>query len=136
MLPVSQLQLWEDQFAVKLPFRKLSKLLISLPCNVRWNRLKGNGWLPSSCSVSDLMLYDNDDMWKQVHEASLTSIFTAKPLQCVSAFTQQAEKALGTLSDAQRLQHIWRDIGVVLHRGLGLSTAGNTSHAERCCISI
>lgn len=80
------------------------------------------------------MLYDNDDMWKQVHEASLTSIFTAKPLQSVPAFTQQVEKALGTLSDAQRLQHVWTEIGVVLHRGLGLSTAGNTSYAGLCCI--
>lgn len=122
--PHTQLEIWEDKFALKLPFRKLRKLLTSLPCNLQWIHLKANGWLQGSCSVMDLMLYDSETTWELVHEAGLTSTFGAKPLLPVSAFAQQAQDAFGSVTEAERVQSIWCQHRVVLQRGLGLTTAG------------
>lgn len=47
MVPGAQVNAWEDRFAVKLAFRKLSLVMTSLRCNVWYQHLKANNWLPS-----------------------------------------------------------------------------------------
>ena len=128
MVPNLQLQSWGEQFALKLPFRKLCKVMASLPCNALWRHLKASGWLPDGCSTSDLMLYDTETIWKQVHEAGFTSMFSAKPLLSVAQFIKHTDQALGESSDRQKLQHLWHQYGAVLHTGLGMRTPGAAQH--------
>ena len=126
MVPTLQLQSWEEEFAVKLPFRKLCRLMASLPCNAWWRHLKANAWLPNRCSVSDLMLYDTETIWKKVHEAGFTNMFGSKPLLSVPAFVKQADEALGKSTKAQKVQHLWEQHRAVLQTGFGMQTSGDT----------
>ena len=129
MVSTLQLHSWEEQFAVKVPFRKLCKVMASMPCNAWWTHLKANGWLPNSCSVSDLMLYDTETVWQQVYEAGFRSFTsfsgTSKPLLSVPAFIKQADEILGKASDSQKMRHLWQQYRAVLQTGLGLRTSGD-----------
>lgn len=128
--PQTQLQVWEDSFALKLPFRKLCKLLKSLPCNLLWLQLSNNNWLAGNCCISDLLLYDSESVWKQLHAADLTTNCSTHPLLSISAFSQQAHEALEAITDSNKLQSIWSQYDTLLQKGLGLSTAGRSAFCE------
>lgn len=122
MVQSIQVNAWEARFAVKLPFRKLSLLMTSLRCNVWWQHLKANNWLPGNCSVSHLMLYDIDSIWH--HISSVSPLYCANPLPSVLAFNKQAKKAIGDVTQEQKLHHIWYQYRDVLGRGFGFQAAG------------
>ncbi len=112
----------------------------SLPCNALWRCLKANGWLPNGCSTSDLMLYDTVTIWKQVHEAGFTSMFSSKPLLSVAPFIKHTDQALGGTSDMQKLQHWRQQCRAALQTGLGMQTPGATYQHNKalsmtCCCS-
>lgn len=125
MFPSTQVNAWEEKFAVKLAFRKLSLLMTSLRCNVWGRHLQANNWLPDNCSVLDLVLYDIDTIWQHITDSELSHLFCASPLPSVSAFTKHAKKAIGDVTEEQKLHHIWYQYQDVLGRGFGLQTAGD-----------
>lgn len=125
MVPSTQVNAWEERFAVKLAFRKLSLLMTSVRCNVWWQHLKANGWLPDNCGVTELVLYDIDTIWHHIIDSELSSLYCARPLPSVSAFNKQAKKAIGDVTEEQKLHHIWYQYQGVLGRGFGLQKAGN-----------
>ena len=112
----------------------------SLPCNALWRRLKANRWLPNGCNTSDLMLCDTVTIWKQVHEAGFTSLFSSKPLLSVAPFIKHTDQALGGTSDMQKVQHGWQQCRAALQTGLGLQTPCATYQHNKalrmtCCCS-
>ena len=125
MVSSTQVNAWEERFAVKLAFRKLSLLMTSIRCNVWWQHLKANHWLPDNCSVTELVLYDTDTVWHHIIDTEPTSLYCARPLPSVSAFNKQAQKAIGDVTEEQKLHHIWYQYQGVLCRGFGLQKAGN-----------
>ena len=120
----TQLNAWEERFAVKLAFRKLSLLMTSLRCNVWWQHLKANNWLPGNCTVTDLVLYDIDTIWHHACDSEPHHLFCASPLPSVTAFHKQAKRAIGDLIEEQKLHHLWYQYQGVFGRGFGLQTAG------------
>ncbi len=129
MVSSTQVHAWEERFAVKLAFRKLSLLMTSVRCNLWWQHLKANHWLPDNFSVTELVLYDTDTIWHHIFDSKPRSLYCARPLPSVSAFNKQAKKAIGDVTEEQKLHHIWYQYQVVLSRGFGLQKAGNLSSA-------
>ena len=125
MVPSTQVSAWEERFAVKLAFRKLSLLMTSLRCNVWWQHLKANNWLPRNCSVTDLVLYDTDTIWEHMTDSELSHMYCASPLPSVTAFRKQAKRVIGDVTEEQKLHHIWYQYQDVLSRGFGLQAAGD-----------
>ena len=125
---------WQDKFAVALPFRKLLKVVESLPLNMWIAQLHANGLLsPEVRSVRDIVLCDVDELWRQAHdEWSLRHTITgfaaaascAKRQTTLAGFRCQAEKHVGKWSTRQKLQDIWHRYGDVLQHGFGLRCAG------------
>ena len=124
---------WQDKFAVALPFRKLLKVIESLPLNMWVAQLHANGILSSEVrSVQDVVLCDIDELWRQAHSdwslrhtsISFAASSYARMDTTLAAFRCQAEKHVGNWSTQQKLQDIWHRYGDVLQHGFGLRSAG------------
>lgn len=123
-VPSTQVLDWEKEFAVKLPFRKLSRLMASLPCFVWWQRMKTNGLLPVGCSMEDLVLYGSEAIWQQVSTVRLTYTHCARPVPTVASFEKQASKATAMVTEEHKLQLVWQRYEPTLVQVFGLRTAG------------
>lgn len=90
--------------------------------------------LPSGCqSVRDLILYEADEHWRQIHaEWSLkTNVATlwsnasyARMQPDVSMFKKYASRFDYNLGQEEKLQDIWQRYGALMEKGLGLRSSG------------
>ena len=130
---------WQDKFLVGLPFRKLLKIMQSLPVNLWMVQLRANGMLGSDVhSVRDLVLCGVDKLWQQVNRdwslclsgVPFASQSYARILPSWSAFKRQADKVLGSFSEKQKLQDVWHRYRTVLQDGFALRSAGEAFSAN------
>ena len=124
---------WQPRFKQKLPFRKLRKLLASVPLNMWWAQMHAHSFLPQGCQhLQDLLLCDADELCKLIHGnwALRTStqgfllLSYAKMVPSVLMFKQQIETLVGHMGQEEKLQDIWQRYGAVLNPGFGLQTLG------------
>ena len=139
MLSQDDVLRWQDKFAEASPFRKLLKVVESLPLNMWVAQLRANGLLsPQVHSVRDVVLYDFDQLWRQAHDDwslrhtafSFNGYSYAKMNTTLPALRCQVEKYVGKWSTQQKLQDIWHRYGDVLQHGFGLRSAG--MHMPSC----
>ena len=124
---------WQDKFSVGLPFRKLLKVMQSLPLNIWMAQLHANGLVkPDMRSVRDLALCDMDELWREANKDwslrtsnhFLARSSYARIVPSLAAFRSQAKKCIDSLSTDQKLQDIWNRYGAILQHGFGLRSAG------------
>lgn len=133
MLSEADVWKWQRQFTKQLPYRKLKKLVLSLPVNLWYEQLHTSGMLPSDCqSVRDLILYETDEHWRQIHVAwslktsagSWSNASYARMQPEVSVFKKHASSVVYNLGQEEKLQDIWHRYGAGMEVGFGLKSAG------------
>ena len=133
MLSDEDVLLWQPRFKQKLPFRKLRKLLASVPLNMWWAQMCVHSFLPQgSQHLRDFLLYNADELYKLLHgdwalrtsAQGFTFFSYAKMVPSVLMFKQQVETLVGHMGQKEKLQDIWQRYGAVLNQGFGLQTPG------------
>lgn len=148
-LSESDLLQWQNLFTIQLPFRKLKKLMLSLPLNVWYKQLRVDGLLPAGClGVRDLLLYDIDEHWKSIHSTwslqtsmhGFSSFSYARLQHTIAMFKQVASSFVVGIDQQARLQDVWLRYGYVLEQGFGLQSAGTDylmyAQMENCFILL
>ena len=135
MLSEADVLAWRSKFAKPLPFRKLQKLILSLPVNIWFDQLLAHGLLPRGChSIHDLYLYDVHEHWKQIHrdwalKTSSHGLFTsfsyARLQPLLSMFEKQSSSFAKGIGQQERLSSVWHRYGAMLEQGFGLQSTGD-----------
>lgn len=133
MLSQADVLAWHGKFRMKLPFRKLQKLIASLPANMWFQQLHAFELLPPECnSILDLYLYDVNEHWRRIHndwalktsQHGFLSFSYARLQPMLLLFEQQASNFARGIGQQQRLGSVWDRYGAVLEQGFGLHSAG------------